>query len=194
MTTHFENTDKENVKKLSTSAQAVLGKVFGKGVDSLGPQIEMNKKEIKRLEAQRAELENTKPLADVTNGVQDVVAEKAGIKRAPAPPTTSAGGLDPWTSMSVKVSSSESHGSNQADSTSAGAQVSAIIPFEFGWVNIGAKTSHEETHSAASKEMANASIEISFECMRVDITRPWLRSELFYDHELRVVENEWYVL
>ncbi|CAE6473609.1 unnamed protein product [Rhizoctonia solani] len=38
--------------------------------------------------------------------------------------------------------------------------------------------------ASAMSELAESSVKISFECMRVDITRPWLRPELFYDEEL----------
>ena len=54
------------------------------------------------------------------------------------------------------------------------------------FVEISAGGFHQEYHSAASREMANALVKISFECMRVDIIRPWLRGRLFQDHELRV--------
>lgn len=35
-------------------------------------------------------------------------------------------------------------------------------------------------------QMAKSSVKATFECMRVDITRPWLRADLFFDDDLRV--------
>jgi len=46
--------------------------------------------------------------------------------------------------------------------------------------------SHSDATSDVAKQMANSTIKASFECMRVDITRSWLRGELFYDDDLRV--------
>ncbi|KAF9646093.1 hypothetical protein BDM02DRAFT_317940 [Thelephora ganbajun] len=39
--------------------------------------------------------------------------------------------------------------------------------------------------------MANSSVKVSFECMRVDITRGWLRGELFYDDGLKVLKDNY---
>jgi hypothetical protein len=38
--------------------------------------------------------------------------------------------------------------------------------------------------------MANAFVNICFVCMRVEITRPWLSKDVFYDHDLCVLEGE----
>ena len=46
--------------------------------------------------------------------------------------------------------------------------------------------SHSDATADAAKQMANSSIKAAFDCMRVDITRSWLRGELFYDDDLRV--------
>ncbi|KAJ6590302.1 hypothetical protein B0H10DRAFT_1961122 [Mycena sp. CBHHK59/15] len=51
-------------------------------------------------------------------------------------------------------------------------------------VNASVNHSQSEAHAEAMSELPNAAVKISFECMRVDIGRAWLRPELFYDEDL----------
>jgi len=51
--------------------------------------------------------------------------------------------------------------------------------------------SHSDATVDAAKQMADSSIKVSFDCMRVDITRSWLRGELFYDDDLRVAAGNY---
>ena len=68
--------------------------------------------------------------------------------------------------------------SSSASSMSFGASGS------YGFFTAGVDHESSEAHSQATQELAEAAVKISFECMRVDITRPWLRPELFYDDDL----------
>lgn len=180
--------DKRNVKELSIKARNAQSKVFGDEGKHLEDQIVENDKEIQRLDAQRKKLEINESIGSETKIVQDEFADKAGIPRAPAMTPTTAPNY--WTSISVEVSSSYAHESNETSATSSTADVAVQV----GWFTASASVSHQESQSAALKQMANASMSISFECMRVDITRSWLRGELFYDHDLRVPDRVLYVL
>lgn len=88
--------------------------------------------------------------------------------------------------MEVSASSDSKSSVSEASSFSAGASTS----YGFFGLGIGlelsAEGSHNEesAHSQAMSELVNSSVRISFQCMRVDITRPWLRPELFYDEDL----------
>lgn len=191
---YFEEMDRQNVNKLSSEARKEQSKLFTENDIRLNAQIEENKKEITKLNSRRQVLEKSGSSSggNIAGSVQEEYADRAGIPRAPAPPPTAgADKTNYWTSIMVDVSSSYTHESHETTATSATVEASVRTGF---FTRASVKVSHQESHSAASKEMANASMKISFECMRVDITRPWLRGELFYDHELRVPEGDLYVL
>jgi flagellar motor switch/type III secretory pathway protein FliN len=88
--------------------------------------------------------------------------------------------MDFFTPITVEVSASseKKHSSTEASSLSFGASASYGL--------FSASVSHEqsESHTKATAELANAAVKISMEVMRVDITRPWFRPELFYDDDL----------
>ena len=88
---------------------------------------------------------------------------------------------DYFTPITVEVTSS----SESKNSSSSASSMSFGASGSYGWF-FTASVNHEssEAHSQATQELADAAVKISFECMRVDITRPWLRPELFYDDDL----------
>jgi len=190
---YFEGLDKENIDRLSEVAQNAQAELFKDDCRLLCQQIKANAAQIREYEAQREQLQKgsgSEPLA-IAAALQNVYADKAGIPHvAPVPlPGAETGGKDDsdfWTSVSLEVSSSSREESEtQSTSWSLGGSPSwghcqgpGAIPFRL------------DSQSNASKQMANSSVKISFECMRVDITRPWLRGELFYDHDLRVACDE----
>ncbi|KAH7335678.1 hypothetical protein B0J17DRAFT_629921 [Rhizoctonia solani] len=114
----------------------------------------------------------------------DEYAESMGIpKRAPEPAKPSASETpepDYFTPISVEVTSSSEKTRTESSATSFSAGASA----SWGFWSVSASVSHSEAHSKAMSELSSSSVKISFECMRVDITRPWLRPELFYEHDL----------
>jgi len=189
---YFEGLDKENIGRLSEVAQNAQAELFKDDCRLLCQQIKANAAQIREYEAQREQLQKgpgSESFA-VAAALQDVYADKAGIPRVnpvplPGPETGGKDDSDFWTSVSLEVSSSSREETeSQSTSWSAGGSPS------WGHCTDGANPFHLNSHSNASKQMANSSVKISFECMRVDITRPWLRGELFYDHDLRVAADE----
>ena len=110
------------------------------------------------------------------------ISTDVGIPEPMPDPTTvtTVEAPDYFTPITVEVtSSSESNNSSSsASSMSFGASAS------YGLFSASVDHESSEAHSQATQELAEAAVKISFECMRVDITRPWLRPELFYDDDL----------
>ena len=190
---HFEAVDKENIAGLSDTARTAQSKLFENECQLIKAQIAANNTQIEEYKQQRTQLQtsSTSESSNVVVKFQDSYADKAGIPRAtPAPPPNAAANgkddSDFWTSISLEVSSSYSHEETETQATSWSVGGSA----SWGLWSVGVSASHSDSHSNASKQMANSSVKVSFECMRVDITRPWLRGELFYDHDLRVAAGE----
>ena len=147
--------------------------------------------EIKRCQAKIDEYKSKRSalLNDTQAKFEAEVGKNAADLEIPAPlpdpeSATGQGAPDFFTAITLQVSSSTEteRSSSSASSVSFGASVS------WGWWwgggSVSSSYSHSEAHAAAYKEMAEASVNISFECMRVDIVRPWLRPELFYDDDL----------
>ena len=88
---------------------------------------------------------------------------------------------DPFTSIHVSVSQSSERFSTESGSTSFGGKVGA----NGGYWGVAVAAEHSEAYGKAMKDLASSSVDISFEVMRVDITRPWLFAELFNDSDLR---------
>ena len=87
---------------------------------------------------------------------------------------------DYFTPITIEISSTSSIDTEKTSATSYsfGAQAS------YGFLQASVNASHSDAQKEAMKEMVNSNVKISFEVMRVDITRPWLRGELFYDEDL----------
>lgn len=187
---YFESLEKNNIGDLSKIAQKTQANLFENECALIKQQLDANDAQIKEYEAQRERLQQggTTGSKSTVVGLQDDYSDKAGIPRAPAPalPSGEKDFSDFWTSITVEVSSSYSHEASQSSSTSWSVGGSA----SWGLWSAGASASQSKATSDASKQMSNASVKVSFECMRVDISRPWLRGELFYDHDLRVAANE----
>ena len=186
----FKSVDKENIEKLSEAARTTQIQVFDTQCKLLTDQQKANEAKITEYEVQLKRLQDgSSPGTSVAADFQDQYTDKAGIPRdvpVPPPATGEKNDTDYWTSISAKVTSSASHEETEVQSTSWSMGGSA----GWGLWSVGASASHSESHANASKQMANSSVQISFDCMRVDISRPWLRGELFYDHDLRVAANE----
>ncbi|KAG6910165.1 hypothetical protein DXG01_012614 [Tephrocybe rancida] len=115
------------------------------------------------------------------NGLIQRVARDAKIPDPyPDPSVPKKEGPDYFTAISVEISSS----SSEETSTSHATAASFGASFAYGLFGLSASASHSDAASDAAKAMASSSVKIAFECMRVDITRSWLRSELFFDSEL----------
>jgi hypothetical protein len=176
---YFATVDKTNVENLNIAAIAAKAALFDKDCELLKKQVAANEKQIGVYQDQ---LNKLKP-KDTISAVQDAFAISAKIP--PAAPDVTPGTsteADYWTSVTFEVSSSYSaeQDSSSANSFSVGGSA------RWGLWSVGGSVSHSDATSDVAKQMANSSIKASFDCMRVDISRSWMRGELFYDDDLRV--------
>ncbi|GLB44721.1 hypothetical protein LshimejAT787_1800580 [Lyophyllum shimeji] len=117
------------------------------------------------------------------------VSEDAGV---PAPledpeKKVAAKDVDYFTAITVEVSSSSSAESSSYKASSA--SFGASLGWGF-WNRGSVNASYSSSAADTMSQMAKNSCRVSFECMRVDIARSWLRSELFYDADLTVGPGE----
>jgi len=179
LTDFFAGVDKENIEKLNNVALTAQSDLFAHDSDLLRKQVAANEKQIL---AYQDQLKALKPTAGALS-LQDTFAIAAGIPPA-APDISSSTPLeaDYWTSISVEVSSSYTaeQTSSSSNSFSVGGSAS------WGLWSVGGSAAHSDATSDAAKQMAKSKTKASFDCMRVDITRSWLRAELFFDDDLRV--------
>jgi hypothetical protein len=184
--------EKQKVGALTQAAQRNQKEAFERGYAQITDQINANLKEIGNLEKLLQKLSGEKDTSSGSSAatqLQEDFADKMGIPRPPPPAQTGPVTPDFWTSVTLEVSSSYSNESKITDALSYAVDASV----SYGLASAAVSVSHNESHSKAVQQMANSNVKISFECMRVDITRPWLRGELFYDHGLRVPSDEQYV-
>jgi len=164
-------------------AQKILLGDLTKQGGSIQAQINFNASKIADLKTQR-QAEMARSGNGAEGGIIDQIANDAGISRAlltdPQQDDANAGKFtDPFTPISVEVSASSDSKttSTTASSWSFGASAS------YGFLSVNASGDHSEAHSKATADLANSSVKVSFEVMRVDIHRNWLRPEL-YDEDL----------
>ncbi|KAG8811633.1 hypothetical protein FRC17_002371, partial [Serendipita sp. 399] len=185
---HDDKTTSALRNKIASQSAKSLDVIKGQ----LDADIEGVVKEIAQLEK---ELEDTlKKSGVITNIVTDALGDTDDSSSQPPSGDTGSGGkpapsaslADYWTSISLEMSSSESSTSQTDSSTSFSAGGSA----SWGLFSVGGSASHSSANSDVSNKMAKLETKISFDVMRVDITRPWLRSEFFYDSSFDVAPNE----
>lgn len=85
-----------------------------------------------------------------------------------------------WTRITMKVAVSE-HDSLKAASQSA---MSENFGVGWGFWSMGISESNSHPKEEADLSMDDLEVEVSMDCMVVDIERPWLHAELFTDHHL----------
>jgi len=178
--------DKSNINKLNEAAIVAQAALFEHEGALLKKQVEANEAQIAAYSDQLKKLQNPESAGDL----QGVFAVNAGISPAgpdPAPSTDpkAPSQADYWTSITVEVASSYS----AAQSSSSSNSYSVGGGGGWGLWSAGGSVSHSDSTADAAKQMANSSIKATFDCMRVDITRSWLRGELFYDDDLRVASG-----
>ena len=179
LTAFFATLDSANITQLNNSAITAQAALFANNCELLQKQLTAN---ITQIGVYQAQLKTLNP-TDTAAAIQDTFAISAGIPPAPPDITpTSSTDADYWTSISLEVSSSYAaeQSSSSSNSFSVGGSAS------WGLWSVGGSAAHSDATSDAAKQMANSSIKVSFDCMRVDISRSWLRGELFYDDDLRV--------
>lgn len=168
--------DKEAIDRLSTQKLIDLDNVLKTPLTSLTTTINSIKNRIAALEAEKAGLVSEVDKDAVLTGVLPTP------EVADAP---DAGKDDYFTKISVEVSSTHSSSSTSEHSTRTASQSQSSHGWWL-WRTTTLTESVTETSSAdAMSQMADAEVKVSFECMRVDIERPWMRPELFYDDDLR---------
>lgn len=183
MTDYFGKIDMNNITNLNVSATNAQAALFLNECALLKNQVTANEAQIAVYAAELKKLDGPGSAATL----QDVFASSAGIPPAApdlTPPADPKAPYEPdyWTSISLEVSSSYS-----AEQTSSSSN-SYSVGGGGGWGlwSAGGSVSHSDATSDVAKQLASSSIKASFDCMRVDITRSWLRGELFYDDDLRV--------
>ncbi|KIM21913.1 hypothetical protein M408DRAFT_29161 [Serendipita vermifera MAFF 305830] len=125
-----------------------------------------------------------KTIADLTDELKIVLAKSIGVSgpvaevlpsdpSQPLQETPANGNISAnyWTRITC-----EGH----QDSTSYSVGFAA----SYGLFSIGGSYSHADATGKAASQMSKLSCSISFDAMRVDITRPWLQADLFYDASL----------
>ncbi|KAF7365043.1 Helicase with zinc finger domain 2 [Mycena venus] len=172
----FARQSKANINKLAGQAREAHDQMFKGTTSKVDRQITQNNIKIAEL---KDKLTKRQQPADMSV-IQNEIAADAEIPPVPAEPSPT-GKRNFWTSISLEVK--DTSASEQADSstTSYAAGGSA----SWGMLSIGGSVSHSDSTSDVAKQMANSSMKISFDCMRVDIHRPWLHPELFYDATLQ---------
>ncbi|KAF2745726.1 hypothetical protein M011DRAFT_504598 [Sporormia fimetaria CBS 119925] len=99
-------------------------------------------------------------------------AELVG-KKAPEVPSF-------WTRVSCKASAS----SNEKFTSTTESASAVAAKVGFGLFSASGGASHSSSAANAMSSMANLDVEVSMDCMVVEIDRPWLHGELFIDAEL----------
>jgi hypothetical protein len=182
LTTQFNDMDKSGISGLNDSAVRAQAALFANDCDSLKKQVIANQAQILNYQKQLDNLQ----APETASNIQDTFAILAGIPPAPPDITPStATQADYWTSISIAVSSS--YVADQSSSSSNSYSVGGSA--NWGLWSVGGGVSHSDSTSDAARQMANSSIKATFECMRVDITRGWMRPELFYDDDLTVASG-----
>jgi hypothetical protein len=149
-------------------------------------QIDDNAKLIKEYTDAKADLLKQGGTGTGASVVVQELSDNMGIPHALPDPTASQEQTDEdyFTPITVEISSSSDTKSSKQEASSLSFGASASYGAGPWSVNASVNHSQSEAQAEAMSELASASVKISFECMRVDITRPWLRPELFYDEDL----------
>lgn len=130
--------------------------------------------DIDQKEIEKAEL--------VANGTGEALNSMLPTEAADVPDATKD---DYFTKISLEISRSSEATSTDEHSTRTASRSQESHGWWF-WRSSSSTESVTETSSANSmSQMLNSDVKVSFECMRVDIERPWMRPELFYDDDLR---------
>ena len=86
----------------------------------------------------------------------------------------------PWTRVTCKVSQKEAMSTKVTEESAS----SFAAKVNSGFWSASGGASHTSAAAKSSASMANLDVEISMDCMLVEIERPWLHAELFSDHDL----------
>ncbi|KAL3459170.1 hypothetical protein BJX64DRAFT_291423 [Aspergillus heterothallicus] len=171
-------------KSLESNKQS--NALLGKG--SKEEALEFLNRRVKNIELEIADLESQlKSMPGQTSGAPNVrdaegkTIEEYETKRNADLFATSTGGKpSPFTHISAKVSKSSSSSVKVSSETASSFAAKA----SFGLFSASGGASHTAAAANAMSSMANLEVEVTMDCMLVEIERPWLHAELFSDHEL----------
>lgn len=181
----FAANDQANIARLTQQGQTVQDTMYATLATGAAAQIATNTTTIAQYDEARQALLQAR-LGDPLTILQNDAGIGPGVPDPTLPPAPDPSHeADYWTSVSVSVAATydATQESSSSNSYSAGGAAS------WGAFSIGGSASHSDSASDAARQMANSSIKASFDCMRVDITRSWLRPELFYDDDLKCAPN-----
>lgn len=168
--------NKEALDRLSAKSIQVLDDLYKNSSQDLAEELVNNNREIDALKAEREEILKKNADDPLLKDVLSSETPETKAKASEAPLDRP----DFFTSITLEASSSfeKSSSSSQAIKTSLEAR-GAYAGFT-GSVGVA----HSQASADVEKQLAKSNVKVSFECMRVDIDRPWLRPELFYDEDL----------
>ncbi|KAG6827938.1 hypothetical protein H0H92_009872 [Tricholoma furcatifolium] len=182
---------KANVRTIGASSVLAQDQLYNslQGDSGLAAtEIKQNELLISQYEEQRAILLK-KEGGGGGGSLVDELGEEAGIPRAQPDPAVQQVNDDEdyFTAITVEISSSSS--TDKSTSHASTSSFGASVGWGFWW-NASASGSTSNASSDTESHMAKNSCKITFECMRVDIQRNWLRAELFYDADLTTGPDE----
>ncbi|KAG6908104.1 hypothetical protein DXG01_006142 [Tephrocybe rancida] len=178
-----------NIQGLNSRSTIAQDKLYNNLQGDAGlaaTEIKNNEDQIARYEQEREALLSKTSTSSGT--LVNEIGDEAGIPKAQPDPEAQRANdeEDYFTAITVEVESASSTESSQSHATSWSYGASA----SYGWWSASSSGSHSNASSQTESHMAKNSCKISFECMRVDIQRSWLRAELFYDADLTTGPNE----
>ncbi|KAL0569591.1 hypothetical protein V5O48_012379, partial [Marasmius crinis-equi] len=191
----LKNTSKEetaNLGNVSAAAQKAIWDAL-KSPSSIASQtIGENETLIRTYVEARAKLTESTSKSQLISEVTDAAGVSRPLRdpQAQSSNDSAAKGADFFTQISVDVSSAESSESSSSSAMSVEARAKASYGRWWFKTSVEVATSHSSAHSDVERSMAKNACKISFECMRVDINRAWMRPELFYDADLTVPTGE----
>lgn len=183
----FKTYDKESLERVSAMSLEALKAMLTMPHTQLSEEIKENTKKIQELEKDRQRLlkENIGNPSDMFFGdvlPPGVLKAKKGDTPAGSEGISAASKLeDYFTAIVVQVSSTYESSSSSQHTVDTASKTS----FRYGLFGAESSNSYHKSTFDAQKQMANSNVRVSFECMRVDIHRAWLRPELFFDDDLR---------
>ncbi|PON24680.1 hypothetical protein TGAM01_v206610 [Trichoderma gamsii] len=148
-------------------------------IETITRQIEKLESKLKRVSSELVPLPNTIVVPEVyANGKivddHELIANRRLLEDSMVKDSS------PWTRITMKVAVSE-HDSLKAVSQSA---MSENFGVGWGFWSMGIGESNSYPKDEPDSAMDDLEVEVSMDCMVVDIERPWLQAELFADHQL----------
>lgn len=166
--------NKEALDRLSAKSVKALNDLYTNSSEDLKAELAKNTEMIEQLSKDREAILK-KNVDDPL--LKDVLPSETPETKAPEAPLDRP---DFFTSITLEASSSYEMTSSSSQAIQT--QLEARGTYAGATGSVGG--AHTQASADAEKQLAKSNVKVSFECMRVDIDRPWLRPELFYDEDL----------